>query len=377
MQEKRKPISIEEVEANKNIYQEHFNADYAEQLVVHILQKIDKFYFRSSFIGFDEFPQRNDPEKPLIFASNHSGMAFPWDAIMLVSGLLRINNYEHNSAVRALTAPMLSDSVLMNPFLVENFWKKCGGIDATFLNFETMLHYNDTNLLIYPEGVPGIGKGFPKRYQLQRFSSSLVKMSIKYKTDIVSIASVNGEYINPYNLKSDFVNKLAQKIGIPFIPVGLMSLLIPFQPWIFYFGFPAKLTYICGSRIKPYEMIDKDYWDITEEEFREITKKVKQIMQDELHAAVQKHGRIRYKWHELLKQILTNLRHFPYFLPFCWPSVFCEFDMQFHKNGGVPNFKMRFSSIITIVRHNPIILAFFIPILGWIPILIRGMRKVK
>lgn len=351
MQGKRKPISIEEIEANKKIYHQHFNADYAEQLVVHILQKIDKFYFRSRFIGFDDFPQRNDPEKPLIFASNHSGMAFPWDAIMLVSGLLRVNNYQYNSAVRALTAPMLSDSVLMNPFLVENFWKKCGGIDATFLNFETMLHYNDTNLLIYPEGVPGIGKGFPKRYQLQRFSSSFIKMSIKYKTDIVSIASVNGEYINPYNLKSDSINNLSQKIGVPFIPVGLMSLLIPFQPWIFYFGFPAKLTYVCGKRIKPYEMIDKQYEEITEEEFRQITDKVREIMQDELHESVEKYGRIRYKWRELLKQMFTNLKHFPYFFPFCWPSVFNEFDMQFHRNGGVPNFKMRFSS--NSYHHSP------------------------
>ena len=32
---------------------------------------------------------------------------------MLVSGLLRVNNYQYNSAVRALTAPMLSDSVLI------------------------------------------------------------------------------------------------------------------------------------------------------------------------------------------------------------------------------------------------------------------------
>ena len=106
-------------------------------------------------------------------------------------------------------------------------------------DFETMMLQNEHNLLIYPEGVPGIGKGFNKRYQLQRFSSSFITMSIKYRTDIVPILTVNGEFINPYAYRSQVLNNLVNKIGVPFLPVGLVSLLIPFQPWIFYMGFPA------------------------------------------------------------------------------------------------------------------------------------------
>jgi len=48
------------------------------------------------------------------------------------------------------------------------------------------------------------------------------------------------------------VNKIANLPGIPFLPLALMTVLIPLQRWLFYFAFPAKLTYVMGRRIKPY-----------------------------------------------------------------------------------------------------------------------------
>lgn len=371
---KRKPITAEQIEKNKKIYSEKYSEKYARAAATLLFSRLDKYYFRSRFVGFEDYPKRNNPQRPLIFICNHSGMAFPWDGMIFTAGIFNLNNQRFKDSVRVLTAPMLSQSVLMNPFLVSNFWKKVGSVDATFLNFETMMQYNDSNLLMYPEGVPGIGKGFNKKYQLQRFASSFIKMSIKYKTDVIPVVCVNGEYINPYNLKSDFVNCLSQKIGIPYIPVGFMSLLVLIQPWVFYFGFPAKLTYVLGKRIRPYEMINKKYEDVTDSEFREITDKVRDMVQRELDEAVIKYGKKHYRPLELISTWLNNLKAFPYFLPFCWPSVFEEFDkLFFEKKLGV--FKLKFLSILTIVKHNPIIIAFFIPILGWIPILIRGLKR--
>jgi len=374
---KKAPITKEQIEQNKHIYYEVFNNHYADGLAKNIIEHMDTLYFRSRFIGFDDYPERNNGDRPLLFTSNHSGMAFPWDAIMFTAGIYKLNNYEMKNAVRALTAPMLSQSTLMNPFLVPDFWKKAGGVDATFLNFETMMHYKDANLVMYPEGVPGIGKGFPKRYQLQRFATSFVRISIKYKTDVIPVATVNGEYINPFALKSEFLNKLSQLIGIPFLPVGFMTLLIPLQPWLFYFGFPAKLIYVKGKRIKPYEMIDKPYEEITDDEFGEIAGKIRAQMQTELSDAVEKYGKVHYKFGELFSLWTKNLKKFPFFMPCCWASIFSEYDLLFKQKGTIKDFKLRFLSIITIVRHNPIIIAFFIPILGWIPILIRGMKKPK
>ena len=238
----------EEAANNKHIIHEHFDLRFTKQFIRKVVKYLSDYYFRSTFIGFENLPRRNNPEVPLIFTSNHSGMAFPWDGIMLTSGLFEMLDYGPDS-MRPLTSPMLSESILMNPYLYENLWKIVGSVDATFLNFETMMLQNEHNLLIYPEGVPGIAKGFNRRYKLQRFSSSFITMSIKYKTDIVPILTVNGEYINAYAYRSGWLNKLVNKIGIPFFPVGLISLFIPLQPWIFYMGFPAKLekcTSACG-----------------------------------------------------------------------------------------------------------------------------------
>ena len=112
-----------EIIENQKIYDEYFDPDFPSKLVDYILGPIADTYFRPRFIGFDDLPERNNPEHPLIYTSNHSGMAFPWDAIIFASCFFRRNNCEFSKSVRVLTAPMLSYSKLMNPFLVPNFWK--------------------------------------------------------------------------------------------------------------------------------------------------------------------------------------------------------------------------------------------------------------
>lgn len=364
------------IQKNQKIYDEFLEEEFPEYLVKNALGPINDLYFRSRFIGFDPMPERNNPDHPLIFASNHSGMAFPWDAIILNSELFRMNNYEFYNCVRALTAPMLSYSTLMNPFLLKNFWKRAGGVDATSLNFETMMFYKKSQVLVYPEGVPGIGKGFDKRYQLQRFSTSFIRISLKYRTDIIPFATVNGEYINPYNLKSEFLNKIVQKIGIPFLPVGFMTLLIPFQPWLFYFGFPAKLTYVMGKRIKPYELVDKPVEQITEKDIAHVTQLVKRQMQEELDEAVSQYGQKPYEVKELLSTWQKNISNFPFFVPCFWPSIFTEFDRSYRKRKE-KTIKVGFLSGIKALYNNPMTIAFFLPIIGWIPILIHGLRGRK
>ena len=144
------PALTPEIEANKKIFYEFFNLEYAKSVAKFVLTPIEKYYFRAEFIGFEgeQYPQRNNPKRPLIFASNHSGMAFPWDGIIFASGLMRINGYDLSKACRGLASPMLSKSNLMNPFLIPKFWKRAGGIDATSLNFDTMMHFSESNILI-------------------------------------------------------------------------------------------------------------------------------------------------------------------------------------------------------------------------------------
>ena len=79
-----------------------------------------------------------------------------------------------------------------------------------------MMEANTSDVLIYPEGVPGIAKGFNRKYELQRFSSSIVRMAVKHKTDIIPVATVNAEYINPLSFSFDGVNRIVKKLAFHF-----------------------------------------------------------------------------------------------------------------------------------------------------------------
>jgi hypothetical protein len=369
-----------EIKENMYVLDHLFNIDYGKAFSKDVISLIDKVYFRSEMVGFEEsgYPQRNNPDRPLIFASNHSGMAFPWDAIIFVNRIHEMTHYGKD-AVRALTAPMLSASVLMNPYQIKHFWKKVGGaVDATTLNFETMMNQNDFNVMIYPEGVPGIGKGFNRRYQLQRLSTSMIRMSIKYKTDIIPFSVINGEYINPYTYSSKFMNKLVNLLGIPFLPLGFITPFIILFPWIFYMAFPAKLTFVLGKRIKPYEMTDKPFEEMHYDDFRVIADKVHAQMQAELTEAEQKYGKKPYKLGEHFRLLFKNLKHFPYTVPIGWPLLFAEFErVRLKKKDFTTPLKLGWGSAFRIVLQNPMVLAYYIPILGWLPLGIRGFRKVK
>jgi hypothetical protein len=394
-------LLTQEIKDNTHIFDEFFDLDYAKSLAK-LLEPIDKYYFRATLIGFDdelgEFPERNNPKRPLIFVSNHSGMAFPWDGMVFASALMKMNGYRLDKAARGLASPMLSQTNLMNPFLIHNFWKRAGGIDATSLNFETMMHYGDSNFLIYPEGIKGIGKGFDKTYQLQRVSSSAVRMSIKYKTDLVPFATINAEYINPFSYSLKWLDDIVQGIGIPFIPVGPLTTLILLQPWMFYFAAPAKLTYVRGKRIKPYEMIDKPFEEITLDEFRDISKKIQKDMQAELSRMVEMYGQNPYDWGGFFRTILQNFSKLPYFVPIAWPFLFTEHERRYRRfktrlaqltedareayKEAYYNEKPREESVMGLVRtatdtilKNPEVLLLYVPVVGWIPTLIKGFSR--
>ncbi len=327
------PLLTPEIVANTKIFHEYFDINFVKSLCKNLIMPLEKYYFRAEFIGFvgDEFPERNNEKRPLIFASNHSGMAFPWDAIIFASGLMRRNGFNLKKAVRGLSSPMLSKSKLMNPFLLPNFWRRAGGIDATTLNFDTVMHYGEANILIYPEGIEGIGKGFDKRYQLQKMSTSSLRMSLKYKTDIIPFATINAEYINPFSYSIDTLNNLVRQLGIPFLPVGLTTLLVALQPWMFYFAFPAKLIYVRGARIKPYEMIDKSFDDLTYDDLDYLRNKIHHKMQAELDWAVREYGQNPFDWDEFFATVYENIHKIFLFSPLSWAFLFTEHDRRYYE----------------------------------------------
>ena len=355
-----------------------FDPDYTRSTNENILDTLSTEYFRSRFIGFDEGQKRVEPNRALIYASNHSGMAFPWDAIIFSSQILAQLNYELERMPRALALKELSRIRLMCPYLIDNFWKRCGVVDATTENFETMMATGDSDVLIYPEGAPGMSKGFNNRYQLQRFSSSFIRMAITHQTDIVPISTVNAEFINPWTYTSETVNQAMRKVGIPFLPLGLILIPLLLQPWIFYFAFPAKLTFVVGRRIKPYELSDKPLEEMSIDDFRAIAEQVRQSMQEDLHDAVQKYGQKPFELGEFLKKIIRKPSLLFTVSPFLWPIIFSEHDRLYKEKSAGEKLEVRagLGSLVRGLVRNPFCIFFFIPILGWIPIALRGFKKI-
>ncbi|MEZ4687425.1 MAG: 1-acyl-sn-glycerol-3-phosphate acyltransferase [Bacteroidia bacterium] len=361
-------INLERIEG-------YFDERYSRALAAEVLPWL-KLYFRPRFIGFDEMPARSNPERPLIYASNHSGMAFPWDAMVMTASLMEMHDFDLKKLFRPMAAPMLSASRLMNPYLGEDIWRRSGAIDATSLNFESLMQQQHYNVLIYPEGVPGIGKGFNKRYQLQTFSTSMVRMALKYDTDIVSLMCINGEWINPHAYSIGWINRLAVKVGIPFLFIGPLTLPMLLFPLVFYSALPANLTYVLGKRYSPKSLAgDKDWQSISQEEVIRVRDHIQSEMQQEMDLAVERFGQEPYRWRDLLSSLGKNLRHLPYPTPIGWPAVFTEFNRQYHPEKPEPsNVTHGWFRFWRIVWKNPIILAFFIPVLGWIPVLWKGLR---
>jgi hypothetical protein len=305
-------------------------------------------------------------------------MAFSWDSIMFTANLIKRNEYDYSKSVRVLADPMLNQKKLMTPFLIKDFWKKLGCIDATHKNFDAMMHSDEANLMIYPEGNDGLCKGFDKKYQLQNFSNTFLLMSLKYNTDIITFYTINAEYNNPNSYKSDRINKFVNKFGVPFLPIGLSTILLVLQPWLFYFAFPANITYVMGERIRPSDLHNKNPNLITNRELNELAEKIRVKMQMGLDENVKKYGKAPFNVKGLISTWKNNFKTSFVYLPVFWAFLFSETD-RIYKKGIIDNYKTDVSIrfLVKSIYMNCSKIIFFIPIFGWIPILALGLKQQK
>ena len=137
----------------------------------------------------------------------------------------------------------------MRPFGIDNFWRRGGGVDATFDNFDRLLKRGD-RVLYYPEGVPGIGKGFNRRYQLQRFSSSFVIHAARNNAPVVPIYVINAEWTIPFAfmLRSGRLGDEQALQGA--VPAPALGGCWPSSsPFLWYLALPARMIFVFGEPI--------------------------------------------------------------------------------------------------------------------------------
>ena len=295
------PVPAPTAEAAAHPPADPLDVDLLRHLMEDLYGPIVDGYFRSRILGVRNVPK----EGPAILAANHSGSSFPYDGIALDGGLWFKEGMPSDGKCRSVYAKVLSVTWWMRPYGIDNFWRRCGGVDMTFDNFDRLLERGD-RILYYPEGVPGIGKGFAKRYQLQRFSSSFVTLALKHRAPVVPVSVVNAEWIIPFNVMLKPVDWLISRtFKVPFLPLpaGPLAILCPF---LWYLALPARMLFFIGEPIDVVHRaraagIDPD--DPTIDEARAIAEGVRQTMQQQLTRRVERYGRWPYNLRMLRREV--------------------------------------------------------------------------
>ena len=194
-----------------------FNSNYQTAFREEILQPIIKYYYRAELQKIENLPK----DGPLIVAMNHAGMSFPWDILTLGYLLSKQQKW----VVYPLAGVDLFEHPWMSWWLPPGWSEVLGGVKARYDDFEDAIE-QEKILLYAPEGLRGPGKGWFKRYQLQKFDISVVQLSQKYQVPILPVICIGSEKLHPYTLNVDWLRKL---FGLPFLPAS------PFIPWFALF----------------------------------------------------------------------------------------------------------------------------------------------
>jgi 1-acyl-sn-glycerol-3-phosphate acyltransferase len=191
-------------------------------------------YFRVDLFGLQNVPDQGR----VLLVANHSG-TLPYDGAMLKVAVE--NRHMSGRPVRFL----VEDFVFHFPFL-GSFMNRIGGVRACQDNARRLLQ-NEQLVVVFPEGVKGIGKLFWDRYKLQRFGrGGFIKLALRTNSPIIPVAVVGAEEIHPMLARLDF---LARTLKLPYIPVTptfpllgpLGAIPLP-SKWLIQFGRPISLA---------------------------------------------------------------------------------------------------------------------------------------
>ncbi|HZJ62026.1 MAG TPA: lysophospholipid acyltransferase family protein [Kofleriaceae bacterium] len=186
-------------------------------------------YFRAAAFGIEHIPATGR----VLFVANHSGQ-LPFDG--LVIGAACFLEPPQPRLVRS----MVEYFVPTVPF-ASYLLSRWGQITGTPENCRRLLAAEEA-VLVFPEGVRGISKGFSKRYQLAEFGTGFMRLALEMQAPIVPIAVIGAEEQAPaINVKS-----LARLVGAPSFPVVPYPPFFPLVPlpvkYRLYFGEPMRMT---------------------------------------------------------------------------------------------------------------------------------------
>jgi len=347
---------------------EPFDPGYVRDVVDEVFGPNMHAWFRPRVLGAHRLPTHG----PVLLAGNHSGNAFPYDAMIVDALLWERDGFRPGLKFRSVFEKELALAWWMRPFGLDNFWRRCGGVDATFDNIDRLLEAG-RRVIYYPEGVPGIGKGFFRRYELQRFSTSFVVLAARHDVPVHPLYIVNAEWIVPFCFTLRPVDWLVDRLlHVPFLPLPMAALGIAF-PFAWYLAFPIRLVAVVGESIDVRGMLRKVAGVSPERaeraHFRAVADEIRAHMQRELDVQVDRHGARPYHARSLRRELerAVRERRLTRVLPTGWPAGFIRFERDRHRGPA--------RSRLHALARDWDLVGFYLPF-GW-PVLsaTRALRK--
>ncbi|MES2613993.1 MAG: lysophospholipid acyltransferase family protein [Bdellovibrionota bacterium] len=161
-------------------------------------------YWRVETYGISNIPSTG----PVLLVGNHAG-GLPYDATMLKIALQK-EHHAHRD-VRF----MVEDFLFHFPFL-GSLMMRFGGVRASQENAQKLIQNNHA-VIVFPEGVKGLGKLYKDKYHLARFGrGGFIRLCLKTRAPLVPVAFIGSEEIHPMIARETFFSRMA---GVPYTPI--------------------------------------------------------------------------------------------------------------------------------------------------------------
>ena len=206
-----------------------------------VLEFFYRRYWRVRADGVANVPARG----PVLVVGNHSG-GIPIDAAMVGAAI----EFDHP---RARVLRILYDRFVAGMPVIPEAYNRFGAVVASYANAEKLLRRRQA-VGVFPEGVAGVAKGFASRYQLQRFHTGFIRLSLTLRVPIVPVAVVGAEEAYPVIGKWKPTGALKGLFNVPYIPVtpffpllGVIGMIPLPTKWYIRFAEPLHLYRECDG----------------------------------------------------------------------------------------------------------------------------------
>ena len=185
-------------------------------LAVGVIAPLYDSYFRVSSFGAEHIPQRG----AAILIANHAG-TLPFDAAMLCMDVFR-----QTAPPRMLRC--IADRFLPQLPMAGTLLSRMGVVAGTTGNVRHLLEAGEL-CLVFPEGLPAIGKPLRERYALREFRVGFAELALRYSVPVVPVAVIGSEEQWPQ------LGRLpVHAFGLPYLPIVATPIPLPVHYRIHY-----------------------------------------------------------------------------------------------------------------------------------------------